>query len=44
MGINVIHDFNKFIDSNDLIVTNRITPELASIKKEIVSRDIFNVN
>jgi UDPglucose 6-dehydrogenase len=44
MGINVIHDFNKFINSNDLIVTNRITPELASIKKEIFSRDIFNVN
>ncbi|MDC1387570.1 nucleotide sugar dehydrogenase [Gammaproteobacteria bacterium] len=44
MNIEVINNFNNFIDRSDLIIANRISEELAEIDKEVFTRDIFNTN
>ena len=43
-GIEVISDLNNFINKSDLIVANRISGELDSVKNKVYSRDIFKEN
>lgn len=40
--VTVISDFNVFVESCDIILANRIEPELASYAHKVFSRDIFN--
>ncbi len=42
--IEVISDLNNFINKSDLIVANRISGELDSVKNKVYSRDIFKEN
>ena len=44
MSIKVENDFNDFIKNVDLVITNRVTKELVATKKEIFTRDIYNIN
>lgn len=38
----VVNDFNQFITMSDVIVSNRFYKELATVKKKVYTRDIFN--
>jgi UDPglucose 6-dehydrogenase len=40
----VERDFNKFKESSDLIIANRLTHELHDVRHKIYSRDIFGIN
>ena len=40
----VINDFKTFIDSSEIIVTNRIDDVLKTANKEIFTRDIFGID
>jgi len=42
LGYKVIKDFTKFKKMCDLIVTNRMAPELEDIKNKVYTRDVFN--
>ncbi len=42
MGLNVINDLKQFLSIPDLIVANRNSKELVSVKKKLYTRDIFN--
>ena len=44
MGISVKKDFNKFIDSSELIVANRIDEKLNPYSFKTFTRDIFSTN
>ncbi len=44
MGLSVIKDLNKFFLQSDLIVANRNSKELDTVKDKIYTRDIFNTN
>ena len=44
MGLSVIKDLNKFLLQSDLIVANRNSKELDTVKDKIYTRDIFNTN
>ena len=43
-GYEVIKDFSQFLDSSDVIIANRITPEIERVKKKVYTRDIFREN
>ena len=38
----LLGDFSQFISSSDIILTNRMTPELKPFNSKIICRDIFN--
>ena len=40
-GSPVIHDLGEFKSQVDLIVANRITPELHDVQSRVYSRDLF---
>ncbi len=40
----VLKEFQEFLDKSDVIVTNRLTPEIANINKKIYTRDIFGAD
>ena len=40
-GNRVIHDFEEFKNACDVIVANRFSPELESVKNKIYTRDLF---
>ena len=40
-GSPVTHDLNEFKSKVDLIVANRVTPELEDVKNRVYSRDLF---
>ena len=39
-----VDDFNTFINQSDIILTNRIDPEILKYKSKIFSRDLFGVS
>ncbi len=43
-NINLISNFHEFIKMSDVILANRLTPELNDIKNKIFTRDIYNIN
>ena len=43
-GSRVSHDENSFFTECDVILSNRITPELESIADKVVTRDLFGDN
>ena len=43
-GIEIVNDLNNFLERAQLIIANRITPEIESYSKKIYTRDIFNNN
>ena len=43
-GIDVIDDFENFKLLSDIIVSNRMSEELESVKDKVYCRDIFNEN
>ena len=42
LGCKVIKEFTKFKEMCDLIVTNRMAPELEDVKNKVYTRDVFN--
>jgi UDPglucose 6-dehydrogenase len=40
--IEVIKDFNQFINNSDIIITNRMDEQILPIKDKVYTRDIFN--
>ena len=44
MGIKVINDFSLFKRKADLILSNRISSKTKGLRRNIFSRDIFNIN
>lgn len=40
-GSEVYHNFGEFKNNSDLIVANRVGPELADVKEKLFSRDLF---
>ena len=44
MGLSVIKDLKKFFSMSELIVANRNSKELATVKNKLYTRDIFNKN
>ena len=40
----IVNDLEVFKCEADLIIANRLTPELASVTAKVYSRDIFRVN
>jgi UDPglucose 6-dehydrogenase len=43
-GIPVVNDREKFAESVDLIVTNRLSPDLMEYREKVYTRDLFGVN
>jgi len=43
-GHRVEQDFSRFSDDTDLIIANRMTPELSDFTGDIFTRDLFRVN
>ena len=43
-NVAVIEDIKEFIKKSDLIIANRFSRELDSIKNKVYSRDLFNDN
>jgi len=41
-GSKVLRDFNEFINTADVIVTNRFYKELDEVKEKVYTRDLFN--
>ena len=44
LGCKVIKKLSEFEEMCDLIVTNRMAPELENIKNKVYTRDIFNLD
>ena len=44
LGCKVIKEFIEFEKISDLIITNRMAPELENIKNKVYTRDIFNLD
>jgi len=44
MGVPVERDFDRFAGAADLIVANRMTPELAPLADRLFTRDLFGAN
>lgn len=40
-GLNVINDFKLFSSKSDIIVANRLSDEIISVKEKVYTRDIF---
>ena len=40
----VIRDIDEFKDMSDIILTNRITPELSDVTEKVFSRDLTGKN
>ena len=43
-GYKVIHDLDEFKNSSDVIIVNRLDPEIEDEKDKIYTRDIFRMN
>ena len=41
-NVTLVHDFDEFLDSSDLIITNRLDNEIKPFSGKIFSRDIFS--
>lgn len=41
-GCKIINDLDYFLDTSDIILANRLTPEIRVAKDKVYSRDIFN--
>ena len=41
-GYKVVNDFSEFINASDVIVANRMAPELEEVKDKVYTRDVFN--
>ena len=40
----IVNDFNEFVTKSDLIVSNRMYPELNNYSKKVYTRDIYLEN
>ena len=40
----VIHDLDKFATESDIIVANRLEPDLEKFKEKVYTRDLYSVN
>jgi len=43
-NVNLVNNLEKFIDSSDIILANRISSDLDKVSNKVYSRDIFNEN
>ena len=43
-GYKVIHDLDEFKNSSDVIIVNRLDPEIEDEKDKIYTRDLFRNN
>ena len=43
-GLEVISDFEEFIEQSEIILANRMGNELDSVRDKVFSRDIFNLD
>lgn len=43
-GLELINDLNEFKSKSSIIVTNRMSPELDSVKEKVFTRDIYRNN
>ena len=43
-GCEVIDDFNAFVKDADIIIANRLSTELESVKEKVYSRDVFRAD
>lgn len=41
LGCKVTHDFNRFAQESDIIIANRYTAELETVKDKVYTRDIY---
>ena len=40
----VIHDFDRFASESDIIVANRLEPDLEKYQEKVYTRDLYSVN
>ena len=43
-GAKVINDLNEFKNTSEIIVANRISPDLEDVKAKVYCRDIFEID
>ena len=43
-NVNLVNNLEKFIESSDIILANRISSDLDKVSNKVYSRDIFNEN
>ena len=43
-GAKVINDLNEFKNASEIIVANRISPDLDDVKAKVYCRDIFEID
>lgn len=43
-GVPVIHDFTQLAETSDVIIANRVTEELESVRDKVFTRDLFGTN
>jgi UDPglucose 6-dehydrogenase len=42
--VELVNDFNDFVSRSDVIVANRVTPELSGVVSKVYTRDLFGNN
>ena len=42
--LKVINDFEEFIEQSEMILANRMSNELSSVRDKVFTRDIFNLD
>ena len=41
-GCDVIHSFSDFVNISDVILANRLEPEIEKVKSKVYTRDVYN--
>ena len=44
LGVSLINDIEEFKASSDIIIANRVDPEIENCREKIFSRDLFGIN